>query len=200
MQILRLAIGLVLLFVISGVHAAESANVLVGKAKPTWENLPGVDGKNYSLMDLADKNIVVVAITCNHCPIALEYFGRLKEFSQEFCGPRSDVALVAISLSSLETDKLERMKELSQRESLNFPYLRDESQAIGKQLGATVTPQFFILDKSRRLVYRGPWDDQVNQTKVKTRYVEDAVKALRSGKAPPQAEVRSLGCSITYGR
>jgi peroxiredoxin len=193
---LRCTVALVVLVMAIVIEGGELAPVRVGVSKASWENLPGVDGQNHSLSDLAEKKLVVVVITCNHCPIAMEYFQRLKEFSEKFCGPESDVALVAISLSSMETDKLDRMKELAKRESFNFPYLRDESQAIGKQLGATVTPQFFILNESRTLVFRGPWDDQVNSSKVKFRYVEDAVNALRIGNAGPS---RAL-CRQPIGR
>lgn len=196
----RILTPVLVIVLVTTARSAEPGSVQIGHTKPSWQDLPGVDGKNHSLVDLQDKKIIVIAITCNHCPIAREYFERLKQFSQEQCGPKSDVALVAISISHMESDKLEQMKELSQREGFNFPYLRDESQLIGKALGAAVTPQFFVLDRNRTLVYRGPWDDQINHTKVKTHYVEDAVAALRNGKSPLVADVHSTGCAIQYER
>jgi thiol-disulfide isomerase/thioredoxin len=200
MRILRYALAAGLLGFLPAISADEATAVKVGLARPSWSNLPGVDGRAHSLASLADKKTVVIAITCNHCPIALEYFQRLNDFAKSHCPPHGDVALVAISVSNLETDKLDRMKELADREMLCFPYLHDSSQSIGKELGATVTPQFFVLDQDRKLVYRGPWDDQVNRAKVKVRYVEDAVRALQEGKSPPIAEVRSIGCRIQFDR
>jgi hypothetical protein len=90
------------------------------------------------------------------------------------------------------------MKVLAERQDFNFPYLYDESQALGKALGATHTPQFFVLDRDRRIAYSGPWDDNINATKVKTHYVEDAVASLLSGKSPAQAKVKPIGCLIEY--
>jgi peroxiredoxin len=188
------------LIIVSFAQGADLERADVGKSKPTWHDLPGVDGKSHSLADLDSKDAVVVAITCNHCPIALEYFDRLKAFARQHDSTDSKVALVAISLSDLETDKLPRMKELAQRHQLNFPYLHDASQRVGKELGATVTPQFFVLNQNRTLIYRGAWDDNVNVAKVKTRYVEAAVSAVLEGKLPATRETRARGCVISYER
>jgi peroxiredoxin len=190
----RLRWLLMLVFVLA---LGSAVPCLAADAAAEWHDLPGVDGKSHSLAELG-QDVVVVAITCNHCPIAMEYFGRLKEFAERYCQPAGRVALVAISLSNLETDKIERMKELAQRESLNFPYLHDATQNVGKQLNATVTPQFFVLDRQRQVVYRGAWDDAVNQTKVKQRYVEAAVQSLLNGQPSAVAETRAIGCRIVY--
>ena len=176
---------------------------LAGAAEPaaiTWCDLPGVDGKQHSLDDLADREVVIICVTCNHCPIALEYFERLKEFATEHCGKDDKAALVAVSVSHLETDKLDRMKVLAERQGFNFPYFYDESQAIGKALSATHTPQFFVLNRDRTLVYRGAWDDNLNPARVRQRYVEDAVSALLADRSPPVAETRATGCLIRYRR
>jgi peroxiredoxin len=175
--------------------------MVIRAAEPSaiaWRELPGVDGQPHSLDDLADRDVVIVAVTCNHCPIALEYFERVKTFVAEHCQKDGKAALVAVSVSQLETDKLERMKVLAERQEFNFPYLYDETQSLGKALGATHTPQFFVLDRDRKIAYTGPWDDNINATKVKTRYVEDAVAALLSGKTPDKAKVKPIGCLITY--
>ena len=178
--------------------SSEPAKPQVGKAKVNWSNLPGVDGKQHSLADLKSREVIVLAITCNHCPIAIEYYERMKEFAAAHCGPEGKVALVAISLSDLETDLLPRMKEMSKRRGFNFPYLRDETEQVGKDLGATHTPQFFVLDRQRVLVYRGAWDNNLNVTKVSRHYVADAVAAALAGKVPPVAATRAPGCLIQY--
>lgn len=180
--------------------AAESEPTLpqVGQAKIAWQDLPGVDSRSHALADLAQREVVVVAITCNHCPIAIEYYGRMKEFARSHCGSDGKVALVAISLSDLETDRLPRMKEMARRQRFNFPYLHDETQQVGKLLGATITPQFFVLDRSRTLVYRGAWDDNLNPSKVARQFVPEAVAALLAGKKPPVAETKAKGCPVNY--
>lgn len=180
--------------------SAEPPKIEVGRAQIAWQDLPGVDGQSHALADLADRDVVVVSITCNHCPIAIEYYGRMKEFVRRHCGSEGKAALVAISLSDLETDRLPRMKEMARRQGFNFPYLHDATQQVGKDLGATITPQFFVLDRNRTLVYRGAWDDNLNGTKVKARYVESAVMAVLDGKPVPVAETKAKGCLIDYGR
>lgn len=187
-------------FLVSGSNAgaADRDRLVRSPIKADWRDLPGVDGKLHSLADLADRDVVVVAITCNHCPIALEYIGRMKAFAERHCGPDGKVSLVAISLSHLETDKLPRMKELSQRNGFNFPYLYDASQQSGKNLGATITPQYFVLNRDRTVVYKGGWDDDVNESKVKVHFVESAVEAALAGKRPTLKESRARGCLIDY--
>src|SRR5690349_3712322 len=176
----------------------EARKAEVGKAKPTWSNLPGTDDEKHSLADLKKSEVIVIAVTCNHCPLAIEYYDRMKDFATKFCGTDGKVAMVAISVSELETDRLPRMKEMAERKRFNFAYLYDESQESAKSLGATNTPQFFILDKNRVLVYRGAWDDNFNSTKVTKQYVEESVAALLAGKKPEVAETKAPGCIVTY--
>lgn len=167
---------------------------------PSWKNLPGVDGKLHSLTDLAGAKAVVVVVTCNHCPIAIQYYDRMKAYvkQQQGLGGGGRVALVAISVSDLETDQLPRMKEMAQRQEFNFPYLQDRSQRIARDLQATVTPQCFVFNEQRKVVYRGAWDDNVNAARVTSRYVEEAVAAVLAGKPPVIAETKPRGCLIDY--
>ncbi len=192
------SISLVAFTVAGDALSAQPPKVVVGQARISWQELPGVDGQRHDLAELADREVVVIAITCNHCPIAIEYYERMKEFAQRHCGPGAKVALVAISLSDLETDRLERMKEMAERRGFNFPYLYDANQEVGKALGATNTPQFFVLNRERVLVYRGAWDDNLNVARVNQRYVENAVAALVSGTPLSVAETRAKGCIISY--
>jgi thiol-disulfide isomerase/thioredoxin len=189
---------LIVLWPVMVLHGADPA-VKLG-TEISWTDLPGVDDRKHSLADLKDKEVVVVAITCNHCPVAREYFARMKDFVRTNAGEGSKVVLVAIALGDMEADMLPSMKQLAARLEFNFPYLYDESQGIGRRLGATVTPHFFVLDAQRRLVYRGAWDDNVNPAQVKKSYVEDAVKALLTGKKPPAEQTEPRGCSIPYRR
>ncbi len=199
MKTLQGLLFLALVIGLAGLGRAEApAKPVVGEAKPGWDNLPGVDGKTHSLEELANRELIVVAVTCNHCPIAAEYVDRMKQFAQKRCGADGKIALVAVSVSQFETDKLPRMKEAAQRRGFNFPYLYDESQEIARKLGASVTPEFFVLDKQRTLVYRGAWDDNVNQASVKQRYVESVVDALLAGQKPPFKETRPRGCPVDY--
>ena len=182
----------------AGARGDEPTTVPIGQAKVSWRDLQGVDGKKHALADLNKHELVVVVVTCNHCPIAIEYYDRMKEFVRKYGGADGKVALVAISLSNLETDRMDRMKEMSKRREFNFPYLHDASQQVGKKLGATNTPQCFILNQNRVLVYRGAWDDNINVAQVAHHYVDEAIDALLAGKVPPVTETKAKGCLIRY--
>lgn len=200
----KIVIVLGLLFVVgwaSPVTAGKfNRKLSIGDAAPAWKNLPGVDGKNHSLGDLKDKDVVVVVITCNQCPVASTYEDRVIEFANKHAGPESKVALVAINVNNNDEDKLSKMKERAQERGFRFPYLYNESQQIGRRLGATVTPEFFVFDKDRKVVYMGAMDDSMSPGEVKTHYLEDAVKAVLHGETAPKAETRPLGCGVQYGR
>jgi peroxiredoxin len=171
--------------------------VSIGDAAPTWSNLPGTDGKKHSLADLKDKDVVVVAITCNHCPVATKYEDRLIAFAKKYADKK--VALVAINVSHEDEDKFPAMKERAKEKGFPFPYLQDESQKIGKALGATVTPEIFVLNKERKIVYMGRVDDSWQfPAKVKQKYLEDAVNALLESKKIAKTETSPYGCSVIY--
>lgn len=172
----------------------------IGDPAPSFSDLEGVDGKKMSLADLKDKEVVVLCITCNHCPVAVAYEDRMNDFAKKYAGPESKVAFVAISVNNLEADKLPKMKERAKKKGFVFPYLHDPSQKIGRDLGASVTPEFFVFDKDRKVVYMGAFDDNRKPNLVKSKYVIEAVEATLKGSKPKKAETRPVGCSVKYDK
>lgn len=169
----------------------------IGAAAPDFANLDTADGGKVSLKDFK-ADVLVIAITCNHCPVAVANEDRLIQFAKDHCGPDGKVALVAINVNNLEADKLPAMKERAKEKGFNFPYAYDPSQQIAKALGAKVTPEFFVFDKNRKLVYTGKFDDSVlNPSEVKTKFVEEAVKAVLEGKQPPKP-TKAEGCGVKF--
>ena len=135
--------------------------------------------------------------TCNHCPIAQAYEARLKAFAEEY--EKKGVALVAISVSREPEDTLPKMTEHAKERKLNYPYLRDASQQVGRAFGAITTPQSFVLGPDRKVRYMGPWDDAWRESETpEETYVRDAVDALLAGESPAVAEKRPFGCGIVY--
>jgi peroxiredoxin len=100
----------------------------------------------------------------------------------------------------LPPDRLEKMKERANKKRFNFDYLSDPTQQTGKDYGATVTPQVFVLDQNRNIAYMGRFDDNIEPDKVQREFVQDAVRALFSGKRPDPSETRATGCGIEYGK
>jgi len=172
----------------------------IGDAAPAWTDLEGVDGKKHALTDFADKDVVVVVFTCNSCPVAADYEDRILAFSKKYAGPEGKVGLVAINVNTIEEDRLPHMKERAEARGFTFPYLYDESQAIGKAFGAAFTPEVFVLDKARKVVYMGGIDDSSDASQVKQNYLEAAVEAALAGNAAEVAEAPAIGCRVRYAR
>ena len=190
----------ILLFLDTAALAGEFNSVLnIGDAAPAWTALPGVDGKKHSLADLKDKDVVVVVFTCCSCPVAVEYEDRIIAFAKKYAGPKERVALVAINVNTIEEDRLPAMKERAREKGFPFPFLYDESQKIAKQYGASYTPEFFVLNKERKIVYMGAMD-HYDPAKVKTKYLEEAVQAALKGEKAPTGETLARGCRIRWAR
>jgi peroxiredoxin len=183
-----IAVGIVLV-ALSGSHAKDAAP---SEKAPEFKAIPGVDGKEMSLADLGDAKVVVVAFTCNGCPVAASYEDRCIEFTKKYAD--KGARLVAINVKGSET--LDEMKKRSEERGFNYPYLYDASQASAKSFGAKVTPHFFVLDQKRTIRYAGSFDDDME--KPTSNFVTDAVDALLAGKDPAVTTNRPFGCGISY--
>ena len=171
----------------------------IGEKAPDFRDLKGVDGKEYSLTSFADKSIVVLVFIANRCPTARVYTERLKSIQIDF-GSKS-VQLVGINSDNqyfLSLESLPNMVKIASEREFNFPYLKDEDQSVAKSYGALVTLHAFVLDKERRLRYRGRVDDSRDPTKVTIPDLRNAIDDLLEGKAVRVPETRPFACSIDY--
>jgi peroxiredoxin len=171
-----------------------------GDAAPAWKDLPGVDGKTYSMADLANKEVVVVVFTCCSCPASEDYEDRIASFVAKHAGPSAKTALVAINVNATPDDRMPQMKERAKAKGFAYPFLYDESQKIAKLYGASYTPEFFVLNKERKVVYMGAMDDHDNAKLAKKSYLEEAVTAALAGKNPATRETLARGCRIRWAR
>jgi len=165
----------------------------IGSAAPAFTDLPGVDGKKHSLGEYK-KDVVVLAITCNHCPVAVNYEDRVIALAKKY---GKQINLVAINVNNLPADKLDKMKERAAEKGFNFPYLYDATQKIARDLKASVTPEFYVFNKGK-LVYWGPLDDNQDATKAKNQYLAQAIDAALKGETPTAATKKAFGCGIKY--
>ncbi|MCA9009187.1 MAG: thioredoxin family protein [Planctomycetaceae bacterium] len=172
----------------------------VGDKAPTWDELPATDGKSYSSDSFQDKKVLVIAFTCNSCPYAVDYEGRLNQLAQKYSAKDSPVAVIAVNVNLVPADSLEKMKAQATEKKFVFPYLFDQSQKIGQEFGATRTPEFFVLNKDRKIVYMGAMDDSTDASKVKQDYVSAAIEAALNGKQPETTETIAIGCNVRYKR
>jgi len=169
----------------------------IGDRAPAWKDLPGTDGKTHSLSDLDQSEIVVVVFTCVSCPTAVDYEARLDAFSQKYAG---QVSVVPIVVNHVAADRLPVLTQRVKDKGFHFHYLYDESQKVAKDFGAIFTPEFYVFNKERQLVYMGALDDSTDAAGVKLRYLEAAITAIQAGKTPEVAETIARGCRVRYAR
>jgi peroxiredoxin len=171
-----------------------------GAVAPALE-LPDPDGRRWSLDDAADAPAVLVAFVCNHCPFVKHVRQGFSELAREY-GERG-VAVVAVNsndFGAYPADAPPRMREEAAAAGWEFPYLVDESQEAAKQWGAACTPDFFLLDAERRVVYRGQMDDSRpgNGVPVTGRDLRAALDAVLGGRPVSGDQRPSIGCNIKW--
>lgn len=172
-------------------------------------SLVGIDGKQYSLQDFEKFPILMIVFTCNHCPTAQAYEDRIIDLTSRY--RNKGVAVVAISPNNPKSvrldelgyteynDSLEEMKLRASDKKFNFPYLYDgEKQLTSKQYGAVATPHIFIFDGSRKLRYKGRFDDNENPQEVKEHNTIQAIEALLTKKDINVKETKTFGCSVKW--
>jgi peroxiredoxin len=170
-----------------------------GDAAPAFVGLAGTDGQKHALADWKDKPVVVVVFTCNSCPVANDYEARIKAFAEKHAaGADAKVTLVAIDSNTGADESLAKMTDRATKKKYTFPYLADPDGKTAKLYGAMYTPEFFVLDKDRKVVYLGAMDDKNDGATVN--YVEKAVEATLGGKKADKAESLGRGCRIKFAK
>ncbi len=173
----------------------------LGTRAPDFVLKNAVDGRTVSLQDFEGEPALLVMFICNHCPYVQHIRPELGRLAGDY--RPEGLAIVAINSNSEEThpqDGPDAMKGLAVAERWDFPFLFDETQAVAKQYKAACTPDFFLFDADRKLVYRGQLDGSrpgngIPLTGVDLRAAIDAVLAGR----PVAAEQKpSLGCNIKW--
>lgn len=172
----------------------------IGDVAPAWKDLPGTDGKKHSLADLSESEIVVVVFTCNSCPVATDYEDRICDFASKYGQDKSKLAVVAINVNKIKEDQLPAMKTRAEKKKFPFPYLHDETQQIARDFGAVFTPEVYVLNRERQVMYMGAIDDHSDASIAKKHYLVDAVEALQQGKEPAEKEIVPIGCRVRYAR
>lgn len=181
------------------VKTASTMQALGTKA-PNF-SLPNVDGKRVSLSDFSAKRGLLVIFMCNHCPFVIHLRSALAEFAKEYQDKGLGVAGInSNDVSSHPDDSPERMKAEAKSAGYTFPYLFDESQQVARGYGAACTPDFFLFDAERRLVYRGQFDDSRpgNGKPITGSDLRAACDAVLAGKPVPTNQKASIGCNIKW--
>ncbi len=180
----------------------KTASTMLPLGTPAPEfALPDVDGKTVSLEDFIDAPALLVIFMCNHCPYVQHVANELARLVGEY--QKRGLAVVGINSNDWEAfpdDAPARMAEEIRRRGYTFPYLIDETQDVAKAYRAACTPDFFVFDKDRKLVYRGQMDSSRpgNDIPVTGKDLREALDAVLEGQPAPQLQRPSLGCNIKW--
>lgn len=180
--------------------AVESQMLELGTPAPAF-SLPDPDGELHTLVDEADAYLVM--FICNHCPFVKHVRQELARLGRDY--GRRNVQIIAINSNDVTThpgDSPEKMKVESAEWGYSFPYVFDEDQGVAKAYRAACTPDFFVFDANRLLVYRGQLDDSrpSNNKPVDGRDLRAALDAVLSGGSVNAEQKPSIGCNIKWKR
>jgi len=182
--------------------AGSRSDVLVlGASAPEFALTDVTSGRMVGLGDFAEARALLIAVICNHCPYVVHIRPSFSAFARE--QQQRGLAVVAISANDPKShpqDGPQQMAAEAKRSQFTFPYLFDETQAAAKALGAACTPDFYLFDQARRLVYHGRYDASTpgNRIAASGDDLATAVAATLAGKAAAADQRSSVGCSIKW--
>jgi peroxiredoxin len=180
---------------------ALTYSTMVDLGSPAHDfDLPGTDGRRYSLASFRDKKALAVIFMCNHCPYVQAVLPRLidlqnalRERGAQFVGINPNDA------ARYPDDSFENMRRVARERRISFPYLCDESQETARLYGAVCTPDIFVYGEKRALLYRGRIDDNWREPdKAARRDLRDAIENILTGREVAAEQIPSMGCSIKW--
>ncbi len=163
-------------------------------------SLPATDGKGYGPLDFKDKEVLVIIFMCNHCPYVKATIDRMIAIQSDY--KEKSVQLLGINANDAENypeDSFEGMQKWAMEKGINFPYLQDESQEVAKAYQAQCTPDIYVFNQERKLVYHGRIDDNwKEESEVKKQDLREALDTILKKKPVPMTQKPSMGCSIKW--
>ena len=173
----------------------------LGTSAPDFQLPDVVSGKMISLATFSEQKALLVMFICRHCPFAQHVSQELARLGQDYAS--EDVGIVAISASDGDKypqDRPPSLKEMAQKMGFTFPLCYDESQQIAQAYTAACTPDFFLFNGDRKLVYRGQLDDSRpgNGVPVTGSDLREAIEAVLADKLVNQEQKPSIGCNIKW--
>jgi thiol-disulfide isomerase/thioredoxin len=172
----------------------------LGTVAPEFQ-LPDTNGKIISSAGFKSAPALVVVFMCNHCPYVIHIRAGLAQFARDYA-PKN-IAIVGVNSNDAKNypdDSPAKMKEEVKNAGYIFAYLYDETQAVAKKYRAACTPDFFLFDRGRRLVYRGQFDGSRpgNGIPVTGKDLRAALDAVLAGKTTSEFQAPSIGCNIKW--
>lgn len=181
--------------------ATTSLMLPLGTPAPAFQLRDVVSGQTYSLDSFTGKTALLVMFICRHCPYVVHIEGELAKLGQDY--REKSLGIIGISSNdpvAYPDDAPPKLKEMAGRLGLPFPFCCDETQEAAKAYRAVCTPDFYLFDRDRRLVYRGQLDDSRpgNGKPVTGRDLRAAIDAALADQPVESNQKPSIGCSIKW--
>jgi thiol-disulfide isomerase/thioredoxin len=173
----------------------------LGTEAPNFSLPDVVSGRNVSLNDFPNAKGFTIAFICNHCPFVQLIRHEFARYGREYTD--KGIAVIAINSNDIVAhpeDGPDAMADDARRFGYTFPYCLDEDQSVAKAYQAACTPDLYLFDADRRLVYRGQFDDARpgSDAPVTGAHLRAASEALLTGQPIPEPQKASLGCNIKW--
>jgi len=177
----------------------ESVLIPLGTQMPDFE-LKDPFGKTYKGTELYGERGLLIAFTCNHCPYALAVWPRLLRLAQYAKGAKINTVAINPNINpDYPDDSPAKMKEKIKEWDISFPYLVDETQKVAETFKAQCTPDIYLFNKDKKLVYHGRIDDNwQDESKVTREELKEALNNMVVGKPVSATQKPSMGCSIKW--
>ena len=159
-----------------------------------------VSNKNFSSDELDNSKPSLIMFICNHCPYVIHYHSEIQQISKDY---KNLINIAAISSNDVEIypqDGPQEMRDLWEELGLSFPYLFDETQMIAKAYKAACTPEFYLFDRNKKLVYRGRLDESTPNSNIQPsgKDLRNALDNLLNNTAIDPNQFPSMGCNIKW--
>lgn len=188
----------ILVLLVATVVCVGGEQAAIGGKAPAFSLVNTVDGKTVAFKP-GDGKLSVVVFTCNHCPYAKAFEGRIIEVAKQYAG--KGVVFYAVNPNDdvkYPDETFDQMKSRATDRKYPFPYLKDGDSSVAKAYGARVTPHVFVVDKTGTVRYRGYVDDTAKAEERQNTGLSNALDQLLAGKQVTQNVTREFGCTIKW--
>ena len=180
---------------------AQSIMVKLGSQMPEFHLKDVTTGKLVSFEDFEENEAMLIMFMCQHCPYVQHIAEEISQIAKDYA--KKGVGIVAICSNDIENypdDSPKNLRDMAEEYDFTFPFLHDDSQEVAADFAAACTPDFFLYDEDRKLVYRGQLDDSrpENGKPVTGKDLREAIEKVLSGRSIPESQKPSSGCSIKW--
>jgi len=171
--------------------ATVAAGALAGEKLKDFE-LRDVSGKQHRLSDYKDSKAIVIMFIATRCPVSNAYNERMVSLYNDY----KDKGVTFLAINSNKQESVDEIVEHAKEHGFQFTILKDEGNVVADELDASVTPEIYLMNGSRDLLYHGRIDDSQRETKVTRNDLREALDEVLSGKTVTSSVTKAFGCTI----